>query len=405
MASILKRGKDYTVIYDRRPDEKGKRKQIWEGGYTYQEALKRKAEIEYAKSKSRNNMRINGKGMTVRTFYELWLSIHRVNWQYATYNMATQVMNDYVLPVLGGLKLQNVSPLDIEKMLCDVHMKPSKKNPTECLSGTTVLHAYSFTRLMFNKAVAWGYLDETPVTCKPPKRSHYIPTVWSADMVKTSLSGITDHPMLHLAVHLAFVCSLRIGELLAITVADIDFDDGSILIEKTLQRMKLDTIQHLPNDSLQTVYDPIVQSSQSRLITKDTKTFCAHRKVYLTQPLIVELKEQILRIQKAADYHNWPHNGLLFCLPETGAPVEPKLCQKWFSKWQECNSAYNRITFHQLRHASATYKLIVGQGDIKSVQGDNGHASAKITLDLYAHICEENRRLLTMRLAHDFYND
>ena len=45
MASIIKRKKNYSVVYNY-VDENGENKQKWETWHTHKEALKRKAEIE-----------------------------------------------------------------------------------------------------------------------------------------------------------------------------------------------------------------------------------------------------------------------------------------------------------------------------------------------------------------------
>ena len=50
------------------------------------------------------------------------------------------------------------------------------------------------------------------------------------------------------------------------------------------------------------------------------------------------------------------------------------------------------VVFHSLRHFSITYKLKLNQGDIKSVQGDSGHAQASMVTDQYSHILDENRQ-------------
>ena len=42
------------------------------------------------------------------------------------------------------------------------------------------------------------------------------------------------------------------------------------------------------------------------------------------------------------------------------------------------------IVFHSMRHASITYKLKLSGGDIKSVQGDSGHAQAKMVEQFYS---------------------
>lgn len=49
MASIIKRKKNYSIVYTY-VDENGETKQKWETRTSYQEALKRKAEIERQKS-------------------------------------------------------------------------------------------------------------------------------------------------------------------------------------------------------------------------------------------------------------------------------------------------------------------------------------------------------------------
>ena len=51
-----------------------------------------------------------------------------------------------------------------------------------------------------------------------------------------------------------------------------------------------------------------------------------------------------------------------------------------------------KVVFHSLRHSSITYKLQLTGGDIKSVQGDSGHAQAQMVTDQYAHIMDENRK-------------
>ena len=48
MASIIKRKKNYSIVYTYY-NEKGEKKQKWETRSSYQDALKRKAEIENQK--------------------------------------------------------------------------------------------------------------------------------------------------------------------------------------------------------------------------------------------------------------------------------------------------------------------------------------------------------------------
>ena len=60
--------------------------------------------------------------------------------------------------------------------------------------------------------------------------------------------------------------------------------------------------------------------------------------------------------------------------------------------------------FHSLRHSSITYKLKLNGGDIKSVQGDSGHAVASMVTDQYSHILDDDRKSNAARLEEAFYS-
>lgn len=61
------------------------------------------------------------------------------------------------------------------------------------------------------------------------------------------------------------------------------------------------------------------------------------------------------------------------------------------------------VVFHSLRHCSTTVKLQISGGNIKAVQGDTGHAQARMVTDLYAHTNTEDRRRLAQRMEQDFF--
>ena len=53
---------------------------------------------------------------------------------------------------------------------------------------------------------------------------------------------------------------------------------------------------------------------------------------------------------------------------------------------------------------SITYKLKLNGGDMKSVQGDSGHAQVKMVADVYSHIIDEDRCINAQRLEKAFYS-
>ena len=64
-----------------------------------------------------------------------------------------------------------------------------------------------------------------------------------------------------------------------------------------------------------------------------------------------------------------------------------------------------KVCFHSLRHSSITYKLFLSGGDIKSVQGDSGHAQAEMVTVIYGHVIDETRRQNTLLFEQTFYQN
>lgn len=68
-------------------------------------------------------------------------------------------------------------------------------------------------------------------------------------------------------------------------------------------------------------------------------------------------------------------NNLVFC-SSNGRPMESQVINRAFNKLIKENGLPHAV-FHSLRHSSITYKLKLNGGDMKSVQGDSGHAQVK----------------------------
>ena len=62
------------------------------------------------------------------------------------------------------------------------------------------------------------------------------------------------------------------------------------------------------------------------------------------------------------------------------------------------------VVFHSLRHLSTGYKLKMTNGDVKSVQGDTGHAEAEMVTDVYSEIIDEDRRFNAQKMDKEFYS-
>lgn len=279
-----------------------------------------------------------------------------------------------------------------------------KENDIPYISSTMQRHIYTLLHSAMEKAVEWKVISSNPVVCEPPPRSTTETATWDIDTLRMALDMMEDK-ILHLAVHLSFVCSLRIGEAMALSWDDVDLDKKEIHIRKTLQRVDKKALEELPGDSLYFMFPPKQIEKKSVLVLKKTKTKTSMRTLFITDELCDELRRRKTKIeQQRKDYGvNYTDYNLVFAL-EDGYPIEPKLCEKWFKKWQIGSGlAFPDIVFHPIRHSSTTYKLVLSQRDIKSVQGDIDHASARLVTDTYAHIQVDSRRALADSLEMDFY--
>ena len=149
----------------------------------------------------------------------------------------------------------------------------------------------------FPTAKQWRYVTEIPDVA-PPSEKYRKRNYWQPEQIHDFLKLIEDDPMLHLAVHIGFVCSLRAGEVAGIDTSLIDLKDKSLWIKRILQRVSDESLATLPREEIIHVFPKKKKTSKSSLILKAPKTEESYRKLYLTTPLVEEIQRrlQIIRL-------------------------------------------------------------------------------------------------------------
>lgn len=143
-------------------------------------------------------------------------------------------------------------------------------------------HMYNILTLGFETAKRWNYIAEIPNT-KGPSEHYKRRKAWSAEYISKILDQIQEDPILHLSLHLAFVCSLRAGEIVAIDIHSINLDDGSMWISQILERVSDEALKNLSREKIAKVFPKQFSNAKSRLVLKIPKTEGCLRKQYLTQ--------------------------------------------------------------------------------------------------------------------------
>ncbi len=140
------------------------------------------------------------------------------------------------------------------------------------------------------------------------------------------------------------------------------------------------------------------------LVLKSPKTDSSNRIIYLPQAVIEELKEVKL---KQAEYKsmlgNEYHDYDLVIAHINGRPYEMRIVDLLLYKMIEKHKL-RPIVFHSLRHSSTSLKLKLSRGNIKAVQGDTGHAEARMVTDTYAHGFDADRKLIAQEMDSGFFS-
>ena len=163
MASIVKRGKTYSVVYYE--GEGSNRHQIWESGLSYSSAKSRKATIEYEKEQ---NTHVDHNDITVSEFlYEFIEKYGEKKWVASTYDGNVGLLENYVHPYWGDKKLRSIRTKTVDDfyhfLLNEAEPATNMGKPKrEHISPSTIHDIHKVLRCAFNQAKKWEYIAKNP---------------------------------------------------------------------------------------------------------------------------------------------------------------------------------------------------------------------------------------------------
>lgn len=239
---------------------------------------------------------------------------------------------------------------------------------------------------MFNRAIEWGYVENNPVlkATKQSRKNTKVINYYNEQQIKQLLDLLPKLHIKHqLQVKIALFCGLRLTEISGLRFESIDFERGTILVNRTLQ------------------YDYKTKST-----FLDTTKTSEERLVYAPKHLITELEDYIkkkkVKLEKLGDkfdpiYESGKPVYLIFS-KDSGYPNQPS---RMGIQWRDIVRRYKipKITFHGLRHTYASYMLFKNV-NIKVIQEQLGHANIQETLNTYSHI-ENEQKIRASELFED----
>ena len=298
---------------------------------------------------------------TLGEFLERWLGAKAATVRPTSLVKYRERLEAHVVPHLGHLPLKDLTPAHPQTLYARLL--------AEGLHPRTVRHVHRSLSGALRDAVKWGEAGRnvaqlvTPPAApaqevQPPTADEVGRLLAAAEAAGDRLRGLWT---------LAALTGMRLGELCGLRWEDVDLDQGVAGVRRSLT----DVCAGVPTFSA-------------------PKTARSRRTVPLSDPAVASLKahkaRQAAERLKLADAWGLgiaAAQGLVFTT-EVGSPLRGTNVRCHWAQARARAGLRPTIRFHDLRHFAAT-SMLAGGTDIPTTSAILGHATAAITLSVYAH--------------------
>ncbi len=278
----------------------------------------------------------------------------------------------FVLPggrTLGSKKVAKLPFSDVDALL-DAKREAGLSASTRRLIRSVLVQA-------INQAMKWRIVTRneaamsTPVTVTRSEGRSLSPA-----QAKRLMETLKICPMGTLFT-VMLTTGMRRGEALGLRWEDVDLKKGVISVRQQLQRIN------------------------GELKATEVKTERSRRSINLAKPTVVALKEhKVTQKRERLESPAWTETGYVFTTT-LGTPLDPRNVAKQFES--NCLKAkIGKWHPHELRHSAATLMLATGI-PLQVVSAVLGHASIRITGDVYGHVLDPQRQNAADALAGVLY--
>ncbi len=297
--------------------------------------------------------------MTFETFWESYREDMKERLRENTIRTKDYIVELKILPYFGKKKMTDIKAVDIRKWQ-NMMMKGS-------YSQTYLKTINNQLSAIFNYAVRYYDLPKNPCVQAGSigKSTAGEMLFWTQDEFETFVECVRDKLISYMAFKVLYWTGCRIGELLALTLADFDPEMKMLRIDKSYQRIK------------------------GKDVITEPKTEKGKRMITLPDFLVEEMKDYINRLYGIMD------TDRLFMV--TKSYLEHEMVRGVGL------SGVKKIRLHDLRHSHASLLISKLGAQPNLVAERLGHEKIQTTLNTYSHLYPDQSRELAEQL--DRLND
>jgi integrase len=305
---------------------------------------------------------LSEKDLTLNQYLEHWLeNVKRPSIKIGSYLRYRDLLDLYILPALGHLRLRKLKPEHLEVLYARLQTE-GRADGQGGLSAKTVrlVHGILYQSLeaaVRRRRIAYNVCRD--VTLPRIERKEMLTlTVEQAQQLLVTARGHRLEALLTLAL----TTGMRRGEILALQWKDIDWSDGSLQVRRSVNRY-------------------VGQGFK----VSEPKTKQSRRKIALPVFVLEALKEHRTRQleERLQAGPSWEDHDLVFS-NVYGNFFNPSHLGTDFHKLLK-KAKLPMVRFHDLRHTAASLLLKMSVSP-KMVQEILGHSDIEMTLGIYSHV-------------------
>lgn len=285
--------------------------------------------------------------MKLKELLEVWLERYMKHTiKIRTYNRYKSICELHLIKDLGEYELEELKPNVLQDFLL--------KKIDDHYSTNTIKGIVSVLKQALRLAITLEFVDkEYCSNLKMPSSEEKEISVFTKKEQQVIESFCLNHKKRnYIGIVICLYTGIRLGELLALTWDDIDFNSNLLTINKTSYSAKVD--------------------GKTQIIVDKPKTKKSNRVIPLPNQLVKLLK--IIKKESNSKYVITTRNSGM---------VGNRSYQRTFKFiLKKVNVPYRN--FHSLRHTFATNAIELGM-DVKTLAEILGHTNAMITLNRYSH--------------------